>query len=134
MMTGQASAVCPATTEVAKSLKFIPHLNPGMSMAPDPALGEYIVGTVQRGSHVRTGVEAPKKLSVIDRGDVCSYREGTIMKGVTMAFDLVTLPHFHRYWTNQHQYQAVFYGNHKVATDLLTQALEKSKNLEDKAE
>jgi hypothetical protein len=126
IMAGQASAICPAPSEVAKSLKVMPHLNPGMSMKPDIALGEYIVGAVNRGSHVRTGVDAPTKLSVIDRGNVCDYREGTIMKGITMEFDLVRLPHFYRYWNFNHQHQAVFYGNHKVATDILNESLRKS--------
>ncbi len=60
IMAGQENAMCPAPNEVAKSLKVMPRLNLGMSMEPDITLGEYIVGAVNRGSHVRTVVDAPK--------------------------------------------------------------------------
>ncbi|MBA4749914.1 MAG: hypothetical protein H2057_04765 [Alphaproteobacteria bacterium] len=95
-------------------------------MRPQAALGEYVVGSVDRGSHVRTGVSAPTKLSVIDRGDVCDYREGTMMKGITIQFDLVRLPHFYKYWNDKHKHEAIFYGNHKIANDLLNDALKRS--------
>lgn len=121
-------ADCPDPKDVVKSLQFIPLLNPGVSMKPGMKDEEFIVGLVGKGAHKKTGVNAPKTLSVFDRGTFCDYQEGTIMKGISFSIDLVPVGNFKEYWKQlkKTDAQIVYSGNYAEAQKLLAEALQRS--------
>lgn len=125
-MIDHAFAECPNTKDVASAIKFKPFLNPGMSITPINRGEEFIIGELMQGSNTRTGINAPKNLRLIDRVDVCHYREGTIMAGITFSVDLVPLKNFDTYWHN-HQLSGIFYGDYNKAQELLKKSIERSK-------